>query len=72
MLTSMPHGHITKTNAFCTKKMETQIFMKQGLKPNLEELFIMRIFTHLPSLSVLSLHVLVFCDLHGHLGGKAS
>jgi hypothetical protein len=71
MLTFMPSGRFTKTHAFCTKKMETQIFMKQSLKPHLEELFVMRSCTHLPSLGALSLCMLVFCDLYGHLGGKA-
>jgi hypothetical protein len=71
MLTFMPSGHFTKTHAFFTKKMETQIFMKQSLKPYLEELFVMRSCTHLPCLGALSLCMLVFWDLHGHLGGKA-
>jgi hypothetical protein len=53
-------------------KMETQIFMKQkSLKAHLEELFVMRSCTRLPSLGALSLSMLVFCDLQGHLGGKA-
>jgi hypothetical protein len=71
MLTFMPSDRFTKTNAFCTKKMETQIFMKQSLKPYLEEMFVMGRCTHLPNLGALSLCMLVFCDLHVHLGGKA-
>jgi hypothetical protein len=51
--------------------MEGQIFMKQSLKHHLEELFVIRSCTHLPSLGGLSLCMLVFCDLQGHLGGKA-
>jgi Zn-finger protein len=45
--------------------------MKQSLKPYLEELFVMRSCTHLPCLGALSLCMFVFCDLQGHLGGKA-
>jgi Zn-finger protein len=45
--------------------------MKQSLKPYLEELFVMRSCTHLPCLGTLSLCMFVFCDLQGHLGGKA-
>jgi hypothetical protein len=71
MLTFMPSGRFTKTHTFCTKKMETQIFIKQSLKPYLEELFKMRSCTHLPSLGALSLCMHVFCDPHGHLGEKA-
>jgi hypothetical protein len=70
MLTFMPSGRFTKTHAFCTK-METQIFMKKSLKPYLEELFVMRRCKHLQSVGALSLCMLVFCDLHGHLGRKA-
>jgi hypothetical protein len=44
--------------------------MKQSLKPYLEELFVMRRGTHLPSLGALSLCMLVFCDLHDHLVEK--
>jgi hypothetical protein len=51
--------------------MENQFFMKQSLKPHLEELLVMRSCTHLPSLGALSLCMLVFCDLQGHLGRKA-
>jgi hypothetical protein len=51
--------------------METQIFTKQSLKPYLEELFEMISCTHLQILGTLSLCMLVFFDLHGHLGGKA-
>jgi hypothetical protein len=46
--------------------------MNQTLKPHLEELFVTRSCTHFPSLGALSLCMLVFCDLHGHLGGIAS
>jgi hypothetical protein len=41
-------------------KMENQIFMKQILKPYLEELFGMRRCTHLPSLGALLLCMLMF------------
>jgi hypothetical protein len=71
MLTFMPSGRFTKTHAFCTKKMRSQIFMKQSLKPHLEELFVMRSSTNFPSFGALSLCMLLFCDLQGHLGGKA-
>jgi hypothetical protein len=71
MLTFIPSVRFTKTNALCTEKMETQIFMKQSLKPHLEELFVMRSCTHLSCLDALSLCMLVFFDLQGHLGGKA-
>jgi hypothetical protein len=71
MLTFVPSGRFTKTHIFCTKKMETRIFMKQSLKPYLEEMFVMRRCTHLTNLGALSLYMLVFCDLHSHLGGKA-
>jgi hypothetical protein len=71
MLTFMSSGCFTTTHAFCSEKMETQIIMKQSLKPHLEELFVMRSCTNLPSLSALSLCMLVFCDLQGHLGEKA-
>jgi hypothetical protein len=50
--------------------LETQIFMKQILKPHSEELAIIRSCTHLPNLGALSLCMLVFCDLQGNLGGK--
>jgi hypothetical protein len=51
-------------------KMENQNFMKQILKPYLEELFGMRRCTHLPSLGALLLCMLMFCHLHSHLGGN--
>jgi hypothetical protein len=71
MLTFMPTGRFTKTHTFCTKNMETQIFMKQSLKPHSEEFFVIRSCTHLPSLGALSLCMLIFFNLQGHLGGKA-
>jgi hypothetical protein len=71
MLTFMPSGRFTKKHAFYKKKMETQIIMKQSLKPYLEEMFVMRRCTHLPNLGALSLCMIVLCDLHGRLGGKA-
>jgi hypothetical protein len=60
-----------KNALFALKKMETQNFIKQSLKPHMEELFVMSSCTHLRSLGALSLCVLMFCDLQGHLGGKA-
>jgi hypothetical protein len=71
MLTFMPSGRFTKRHVFLHWKMETQIFMKQSLKPQLEELFVIRSCTHLPSFDALSLWMLVFCDIQGHLGGKS-
>jgi hypothetical protein len=47
MLTFMPSGRFAKHTRFALK-METQIFVKQSLKPYLEELFVMRSCTHLP------------------------
>jgi hypothetical protein len=46
-LTFMPSGRFTKTHAFCTKNGNSN-FVKQSLKPYLEELFVMRSCTHLP------------------------
>jgi hypothetical protein len=71
MLTFRPSGRFRERHAFCARKMENQIFMKQSLKPHLEELFKIRSCTYLPSLDALSLCMLMFCDLQGHLGGKA-
>jgi hypothetical protein len=71
MFTFMPSSRFTKTHAFGTKN-ETQIFMKQSLKPYLEEMFVMKRCTQLQNLGALSLCMLVLYDLHGHLGGKAN
>jgi hypothetical protein len=60
-----------KHTLFALKKIETQIFMKQSLTPHLEELFVISSCTILPSLGALSLCMLMFCNLQGHLGGKA-
>jgi hypothetical protein len=47
MLTFMPSG-VSQNHMLFALKMETQIFVKQSLKPYLQELFVMRSFTHLP------------------------
>jgi hypothetical protein len=56
MLTFMPSGRFTKTHAFCTKNGNSN-FVKQSLKPYLEELFVMRSCTHLPGFWALYLFV---------------
>jgi hypothetical protein len=71
MLTFMPSGRFTKTHAFCTKN-ENSNFCEA--KP--ETLFGRvvcneKLHTLARFLGALSLCMLVFCDLHGHLGGKA-
>jgi hypothetical protein len=61
----------SKKNMLFALKNGNSNFYEAKLKPYLEEMFVMRRCTHLPNLDALSLFVLVFCDLHAHLGGKA-
>jgi hypothetical protein len=67
----MPSGRFTKTHAFCTKNGKSNFC---EAKP--ETLFGRLVcnekwHTLAKFLSALSLCMLVFCDLYGHLGGKA-
>jgi hypothetical protein len=68
-LTFVPSGRFTKTHAFCTKNGNSN-FVKQSLKPNLEELFVMRSCTHLRGFWVLY-HFVCSCFLSTRsLGSK--
>jgi hypothetical protein len=60
-----------KYTLFTLKKNVNSIFYEAKPETYLKELFVMRSCTHLPCLGTLSLCMLVFCDLQGHLGGKA-
>jgi hypothetical protein len=71
MLTFMPSGRFKKHTLFTLKKLKLKFF---GAKT--ETLFGRvvcneKLHTLARFLGALSLYMLVFCDLHGHLGGKA-